>query len=236
MLGFPLLGVPVRVHWSFLFVAVLGIGVYDGADLLAWTLAVFVAILLHESGHAFTARSFGATGIEITLFALGGLTSWHARRGTGPGRRFLVSAAGSALGIAGGLTVLGMGRLGWLDGVHGVTGTFLQSFVYVALVWGILNWVPILPLDGGHMLRSLLEMVLPLRAAAITRAVSVVVGGTLVVIAWAYGQRFLALFLVLVVAAGMRREPGTGSSPGPDPAGDETPRDVPPRTPPEFPI
>ena len=82
MLKFPLLGVPVTVHWSFAIVAFFGIGMYDTApEIGAWTAAVFLAVLLHESGHAFIARAYGSTGVTITLFALGGYTQWVPKIG-----------------------------------------------------------------------------------------------------------------------------------------------------------
>ena len=76
MLKFPLLGVPVTVHWSFAIVAFFGIGMYDTApEIGAWTEAVFLAVLLHESGHAFTARAYGATGAVSYLSS-----RWFRRR------------------------------------------------------------------------------------------------------------------------------------------------------------
>ena len=60
VLRFPFFGVPVSIHLSFGLVVLFGLGSYRGWDLAAWTGAVFVAVLLHESGHAFTAKRFGA--------------------------------------------------------------------------------------------------------------------------------------------------------------------------------
>jgi Zn-dependent protease len=218
VLRFPFFGVPVSVHLSFGLVALFGLGSYRGWDLVAWTLAVFVAVLLHESGHAFTARLFGAGDVTITLFALGGYTTWRPTRPLDPWRRFLISAAGSAVGIALGLAVLLAGRRGAFGSAPEVVFTFLNVFILAGLVWGVLNWIPILPLDGGHMLESLLEMVVPARAAAIARVVSVVVGVALIGVALYYRQTFLALFLGLIVLSGVRsrsapRPPPRQSSP-----------------------
>jgi Zn-dependent protease len=209
VLKFPLLGVPVSVHWSFLLVAVFGVGAYREWEIAAWTAAVFVAVLLHESGHAFTARAFGGISVSITLFALGGFTSWATSHDIGPGRRFLISAAGSAVGIAAGLLLIGLGRSGALDGLPDLAITFLESFVWAGLVWGILNWVPILPLDGGHMLQHALEMVAPKRAASIARIVSVIAGVAAAGAAFYYDQTFLAIFVGIITFMGLRSD-GTG--------------------------
>jgi Zn-dependent protease len=235
VLKFPLFGVPVSVHFSFLLVAVFGLGVYRGWEIAAWTGAVFVAVLLHESGHAFTAKAFGGTSVSITLFALGGFTSWGVTRDMGPGRRFLISAAGSAVGIAAGLAVIGFGRSGALDGIPDLAIVFLDSFVWAGLVWGVLNWVPILPLDGGHMLQHGLEMFIPSKAAGIARVVSILAGVVAIAAALYFGQTFLAIFVGLITLMGLRS--GSEEQSAPEPAAEPPPADVrPDEEPPAFPI
>jgi Zn-dependent protease len=235
VLKFPLFGVPVSVHFSFLLVALFGFGQYQGWEIAAWTGAVFVAVLLHESGHAFTARAFGGTSVSITLFALGGFTSWAAPRDVGPGRRFLISAAGSAVGIVAGLAVIGLGRAGALDNLPDLAFAFLESFVWAGLGWGVLNWVPILPLDGGHMLQYGLEMFTPTKAAGIARVVSVIAGVAAVVAAFYYGQTFLAIFVGVITLMGLRS--GNDAEQQPPPAAAPPPADVQSdEEPPAFPI
>lgn len=243
MLKFPLLGVPVSVHFSFLLVAFFGLGQFQGWEIAAWTGAVFVAVLLHESGHAFTARAFGGTSVSITLFALGGFTSWGASRDMGPGRRFLISAAGSAVGIVAGLAglaVIGLEQAGALGRLPDLVDVFLESFVWAGLVWGVLNWVPILPLDGGHMLQHGLEMFTPTKAAGIARVVSVIAGVAAVAAALYYGQTFLAIFVGMITLVGLRS--GTEDEPQPAPAADAPTTDPPSadvrpdEEPPAFPI
>jgi Zn-dependent protease len=237
VIKFPLLGVPVSVHWSFLLVAVFGLGAYSGWEIAAWTAAVFLAVLLHESGHAFTARAFGGVSVSVTLFALGGFTSWATDRDIGPGRRFLISAAGSAVGIAAGLVVIGLSRSGALDGFGNLAITFLESFVYAGLVWGILNWVPILPLDGGHMLQHALEMVAPTRAASIAKVVSVITGVVAVAAAFYYGQTFLAIFVAMITFMGLRSDATPAAKPDAAvPAAEQSEISQPEEEPPTFPI
>ncbi len=232
MLRFPLLGVPVSIHWSFLFVAVFGLGVYSGWEIAAWTGAVLIAVLLHESGHAFTAKAFGASPVSITLFALGGFTSWSASRTLGPGRRFIVSAAGSAVGIAAGLGVIALSRSGVFDGVPDLVWVFLQSFVWAGLVWGILNWIPILPLDGGHMLQHALEIFTPTKAKPVARWISVVTGVAVVAVAFYYGETFLAIFVAMITFMGFREGRSDTPRARPEPRVEEHPD----TDPPVFPI
>ena len=228
MLRFPLLSVPVSIHWSFLFVAVFGLGVYSGWEIAAWTGAVLVAVLLHESGHAFTAKAFGAAPVSITLFALGGYTSWAATRTLGPGRRFIISAAGSAVGIAAGLGVIGLSRAGAFDSLPDLAFVFLESFVWAGLVWGILNWIPILPLDGGHMLQHALEIFTPTKAAPIARWISVVTGVAAAGAAFYYGETFLAIFVAMITFMGFRQGRTEQPKPRPEPQVQEPPDTEPP--------
>lgn len=171
VLRFRLFSMPVTVRGSFLLIAALigftGVGNLPRA--VAWVSVVFVSILVHELGHAVTARSFGSE-VAIELNGLGGLTRWTAPDGEmTPGRRALVAAAGSATGLLfGGLVWVGATRFGPFQSL---TAFVLQSLVYVNVFWGLLNWLPIRPLDGGHLLESFLERFTPKRAVLIARIV-----------------------------------------------------------------
>jgi Zn-dependent protease len=205
---FSLFGIPVSVHWSFLIVAVFGFGRFDEvAEIAAWTAAVFVAVLLHESGHAFTARGYGASGVTMTLFALGGLTSWVPRRDMSAAKQFVVSAAGSALGIAAGLALFWLRDQGLFADLPSWAGAFVNTFILVGLFWGVLNWIPLLPLDGGHMLQHGLAIFAPRQAPRIALVVSAVVGAGLIGAAFYFNQPFLAIFLMFIVFSGLRSQP-----------------------------
>ena len=212
--------VPVTLHGSFLLLALFGWLRYETLEYtLAWTLAVFLAILTHEAGHAFTARAFGATKVAIYLFAFGGATTYPVSTNMGPGRRFLVSAAGSAVGIATGAIAIAIGvqqqwltvELAWPPLVllrpNDFLVVFLISFITAALVWGILNWLPIRPLDGGQMLHSFLEIVAPSIAETGTKVVSLAVGIPVIVVALAYQEVFAALIVGFLLMSGLRSPP-----------------------------
>lgn len=171
MLRFSLFDMPVTVRGSFLLIAALigFVGVGDAAQTAAWIVVVFFSILIHELGHAFTARSFGSR-VAIELNGLGGLTRWSVPDGEiTPGRRALIAAAGSAMGLF-------FGGLVWLVATQfgpypRLTAFILESLIYVNVFWGLLNWLPIRPLDGGHLLESFLEKVAPRRAELIAKVV-----------------------------------------------------------------
>lgn len=194
LLGFQLLGIPVRVRPSFLLIAAL-LGLFGARDPLfvaAWIAIVFVSILIHELGHALTARSYGAE-VAIELNAVGGLTRWSIPSSeSSPGRRALVAAAGSAVGVVFGAVV-------WIVAsqfgpYRGLTGFVVNNLIYVNVFWGLLNWLPIRPLDGGHLLLSLLEKFAPRRGDLIARVVFVVTAGAGLV----YGLTSDRLFIAVI--------------------------------------
>ena len=238
MLRFSLLGIPVGIHFSFLFVAFLAIGVYDGSALVAFVVAIFLGILVHEAGHALTARAFGATGVSITLFALGGVTVYSNDPPLSPARRLLVSTAGSAAGIAAGLPLFLLWRADVFDGLSRLARVGIWSFIIAALFWGVLNWVPIKPLDGGQMLESALEIFVPARAQAISRVVTIVVGAAAIVVAIMFEAYFAAFFVAFLVFMGARPGPRRTSPRVPRAAQHPPVQDEerPVREEPEFPI
>ena len=185
VLRFHLFGMPVTVRTSFLVIAALigFAGVGNPQETVAWIVIVFVSILIHELGHAVTARSFGSE-VAIELNGLGGLTRWNVPHGEiTPGRRALIAAAGSATGLAfGGLVWLVASQFG---PYQSLASFILNSTIYVNVLWGLLNWLPIRPLDGGHLLESLLEKVAPVRGEAIAKVIFVITAaGALAVAIW----------------------------------------------------
>ncbi len=190
---FRLFGIPVTIRISFLLIAVLlGISLGDPVFVAAWALVVFVSIVIHELGHALTARSMGAE-VSIELNGVGGLTRWAVPGGElSPGRRALVAAAGSGVGVAfGGLVWMVAARFGPYERLLAFV---IDNLILVNLVWGLLNWLPIRPLDGGHLLMSLLEKVAPDRAPRIARVVFIVTSG-LALAAALYFELVLIVFL-----------------------------------------
>jgi Zn-dependent protease len=215
VISFRLFGIPVTVRPSFLVIAaLLGLSSRRLDLVVAWVGVVFVSILVHELGHALTARAFGAA-VEIELNGIGGLTSWSASEEEfGPGRRATVAAAGSAVGVL-------FGGLVWFT--ESVTGPFLgvadfvvSTLIWVNVYWGLLNWLPIRPLDGGHLLVSLLQKVSRARADRIANVVFLVTAiAALAVALWL--QRIFIVVLAgwLVMGELTRGRPSRPTAPIP---------------------
>jgi len=192
VLRFKLLGIPVEVRPSFLLIAAFLGYTWRRLDLIvAWVGVIFISILVHELGHALTARHYGSE-VAIELNAIGGLTSWTVpEEGVTPGRRALIAAAGSATGLLfGGLVWIVAAPFGPFDGLAGFT---LDYLVLVNVFWGLLNWLPIRPLDGGHLFSSLLERIAPRRGETIADVVFFVTAAAGVILAIYFQLIFVAI-------------------------------------------
>jgi stage IV sporulation protein FB len=158
MLRFRLFDFPILVHWMF-WVNMALLGGAIGADtpqemqsLFGWVAAAFLSIVIHELGHAFAMRHFGDRQVGILLYAFGGLA--RGSRWLGRVEDIIVSAAGPAVQIAIGYT-LKLLLSGWqTESV--LLGSFVQDFIYISIFWALLNLLPIIPLDGGHICRAFL--------------------------------------------------------------------------------
>lgn len=201
---------PVTVRGSFLLIAAfIGLtGVRQDVSIaVAWVSIIFFSILIHELGHAVTARMFGSE-VAIELNGLGGLTRWSAPDGElTPGRRALVAAAGSATGLLfGGLVWLVAAQFGPYSML---TEFILDRLVFINVFWGLLNWLPIRPLDGGHLLQSFLDRFVPQRAGKIATIVFTGTAAAAVVVALWQDLIVIALLAgwVLLSEFNMGREP-----------------------------
>jgi stage IV sporulation protein FB len=218
-LGFRLFGLPIRVSLFFLLMGYV-LRPAEARDfpplMLAWLVVMFAGVLVHELGHALTARRFGQEP-EILLHGWGGVTYWTQRGLVGAGRRLLISAAGPAVGIALGLILaLVQGAIFPGTTLH----TILGFAVKVNLIWGIFNLLPLLPLDGGQVFASFLEMLGIRNGRRVVHGFSLVVCAALAV--WAAITFNILGVLVAGVFAwvnytGLRPPPSPVPEPPPEP-------------------
>jgi Zn-dependent protease len=166
-LHFRVLRFPVRVHPWFWIATILLNGnnlLRIGPEfLLAWVAVAFVSILVHELGHALTFRRFGADA-DIVLYAFGGLAI-PTHTIAGRGRRILVSLAGPGAGfLLCGLVYVSDLAFGWSrpavvrDPTDLLPAFLYRQLIWVNLVWGVFNLLPVFPLDGGQIARELCGM------------------------------------------------------------------------------
>jgi Zn-dependent protease len=145
---------PVAIEPTFwLGAIVLGSFGGIGPQLLVWVAIVLVSILVHELGHALTALAFGVRS-RIQLHMWGGLTL--PERALPRWRDLLMSLAGPGAGfVLGGLCWLA-GRAFLSEASHPLWQVASDYAEFVNFGWGLFNLLPILPLDGGHVLLGVL--------------------------------------------------------------------------------
>jgi len=228
---FSILGIPIHIRWSFWLVAAIifpfPLDVLGRSEswpfLAAWLGVVAVSVVAHELGHAVVARRFGAQ-VDMTLYALGGFTRWATSRPLSPWRRVLVAAAGSSVGfVLGGLVFLAL-RNDLASEAPRVLDFALESFWQVNILWGVLNWLPIRPLDGGHIFLGTMQALLGRKGERIADVVFPVVtiaGGWF---AFTRGYVIAALFAVFILMDEFRRWGASRpKAPAPRTAEPETP-------------
>jgi len=172
-LSFRLFGAPVYVKiWFWLVALVIG-GEQEPIPLLIWLGVCFASVLLHELGHVAALRLFGSRS-EVVLTLWGGATIPDRSPG-GALARFVVAISGSAVGFcvaalaleaahASG-AIIHFGLRIYLPAVVILPAgghasylyVLLNYLVYVNLYWGLLNLLPVHPLDGGHAARAIFE-------------------------------------------------------------------------------
>ncbi len=159
-------GIPIRIHATFLlflvFVFVVlarGQSPAVAIETVGFFLALFACIVLHELGHALTARRFGVRTRDITLLPIGGVARLEripekpsqeiAIALAGPAVNFLIAAVLLAILVGGGGSRL-------LEDQAALQGNFLARLLAYNIFLALFNLIPAFPMDGGRVLRALL--------------------------------------------------------------------------------
>ena len=161
-----LAGVDLYLHWSWFVVAAFEIESRKGSySSVLWNvleyLALFLIVLMHEFGHSLACRQVGGTANQIVLWPLGGVAFVNPPQR--PGATLWSIAAGPLVNVA--LlpllvaAVFATRSMGWAATLPDVY-QLLRSVMWIDLSLLVFNVLPIYPLDGGQILRSLLWFVL----------------------------------------------------------------------------
>jgi Zn-dependent protease/predicted transcriptional regulator len=162
-------GIDVYVHATF-FILIIWIGLsywqVEGSlaaviNGIGFILALFVCVVLHEFGHALTARRYGIRTQSITLLPIGGVAAME-HMPEDPKQEIAVALAGPAVNLL-------IAFLLWLwftashmllspDSLSLTGGSFIERLMLINIVLAVFNLVPAFPMDGGRVLRAALAL------------------------------------------------------------------------------
>lgn len=159
-------GTAVRVHVTFALLLIwiwfmhYRIGGAPAAwEGVAFILAVFACVVLHELGHAAAARVYGIGTPDITLLPIGGLARLE-RMPEEPHKEFVIAIAGPLVNVV--VAAMIFLFLGWSGGVEQMAqvedprASFLARLAGVNIFLVLFNMIPAFPMDGGRVLRAAL--------------------------------------------------------------------------------
>jgi stage IV sporulation protein FB len=201
-LRFQLFGVPVRIHPWFWFTTLIMGATRDPGTLMVWVAVVFVSILVHELGHVAAFRYFGVRA-HVLLYGFGGLAipddylrGWLAR--------IVVPAAGPLAGFL--LAIVTFACSHVLDpesalGSNRYWNTMMGDLFFVNVFWGLMNLLPVYPLDGGQVARAIFDKHDPVRGKRRSLILSAVTGAIVAGLAFFFMRSMYLVGLFGILAA-----------------------------------
>jgi Zn-dependent protease len=206
-------GIDVRVNpWFWLVTVLMGWGLTNAHRggglqlLLLWVVCVFVSILIHELGHVVTGRLFGSHG-HILLYSFGGLAIGSSDL---PSRwqRIAVYLAGPLADFL----FFGIVLLGYIlfvrqnpEQVPDWAATAIGFLFIINVFWGVVNLVPVWPLDGGQISRELCDWLMPKNGMRVSLLLSIISAIGIAIFGWLYlHSLYLALFFGLLAFSSLQ--------------------------------
>ncbi|WP_178988322.1 site-2 protease family protein [Winogradskyella schleiferi] len=168
-------GIKIKIHWTF-FLLIAWIVFYElkhGGNTksilfnIAFVFAVFLCVVLHELGHALTAKRFGVKTEKITLLPIGGMASFN-KIPESPKQELYIVIAGPLVNVA--IAILlyfsipfkDLFNQNFTDAYDVFASLSFQNFLFFLLIVNVglalFNMIPAFPMDGGRLLRALLAL------------------------------------------------------------------------------
>jgi Zn-dependent protease/predicted transcriptional regulator len=202
-------GIGIYLHWTFailigwLFISYLSMGqsAVQALQGIGFIMALFGCVVLHELGHALTAKRYGVRTRDITLLPIGGVARLE-RIPEDPRQEFWIAIAGPAVNVVIAALLLGVivaaGLTQEVFRLESLQGSFWVRLMWVNLFLVAFNMLPAFPMDGGRVLRALLATRLGRRrataiAANIGQAMAILFG-----IAGLFFNPFLVFIAIFV--------------------------------------
>ena len=166
-------GIRIEVHWTFslLLIWVIFLDIQRGGTTytalmnIILILLLFLCVILHELGHALTARHFGIVTKKITLLPIGGVASLE-KMPEKPGQELLVALAGPAVNVIIALLLyltvpiknyFGLDADSLVQLLSAPSLETILFYLFIAnLMLVVFNLIPAFPMDGGRVFRAIL--------------------------------------------------------------------------------
>lgn len=188
--------------------------------LLLFMIAGFISILCHEMAHALVGRHYGGGSAQVTLSWFGGYTEYYNNRHRTRFGRLAAIAAGCAANmlivllcliflfihlrmdiphfLQSGITFIFYGQYsGFYMAQNNLADSslilpygFLGSLMWTSFWWGLLNLMPIYPLDGGKILDHFAK------SHKTTYMTGLILGAALGLLGFMYNQIFIGAFMI----------------------------------------
>jgi Zn-dependent protease len=211
-----LAGIGVYMHWTFLLLVawvlfsqlLAGQGISAAMLALVLLLALFGCVVLHELGHALTARRFGVKTQDITLLPIGGVAQLE-RIPEDPRQELAIAVAGPLVNVAiAGCLAIVLGLFGGILPLSRLTlagGSLLSALLWINLTLAVFNMMPAFPMDGGRVLRALLAFRKPYgQATQIASKVGQALAISFGIIGLFGGNLILVLIALFILVAGQQ--------------------------------
>lgn len=163
-------GIKIFIHWTFfiLIIWIAAMSMREGNNItqtiysVAFVLAIFFCVVLHELGHALTAKRFNYITKDIILLPIGGMARMDELP-ENPKQELLIAVAGPIVNIV--IALLLSPFINWsqineasLDKFALSGSNFLFSLFAVNISLAVFNLIPAFPMDGGRIFRAILSM------------------------------------------------------------------------------
>lgn len=203
---FRFAGIDLFLHWSWFVVAVIEVNTRSRQySTFIWNvleyLALFAIVLLHEFGHALACRQVGGQADQIVLWPLGGVA--YVSPPQRPGAFLWSIAAGPLVNVVLAPFLFGVWmaghNFGWAEAMPNFYA-FVQAIAVINLGLLIFNLMPVYPLDGGQILRSLLWFFLGRARSLMVASVIGLVGvAGVLILAFAQGSIWIGIIGVFIL-------------------------------------